>query len=137
MLAIQKRAIDMPLALVLSVSGKSSTVQATTHLKPGELMIPLYYQRHNSLYPAVAGGGILSRPGVRRHPHAVVGDVKWPVSEAEKNAGIEDHHIIFFVHPEFKLPSKSTVVADEFDWSKSDAVHPFWGIMRQKADTDM
>ena len=47
MLAIQKRAIDMPLARVLSVSGKSSTVQATTHLKPGELMIPLYFQRHN------------------------------------------------------------------------------------------
>ena len=47
MLAIQKRATDMPLALVLSVSGKSSTVQATTHLKPGELVIPLYYQGHN------------------------------------------------------------------------------------------
>ena len=44
---------------------------------------------------------------------------------------------MFFVHPEFKLPSKSTVVADEFDWSKSDAGHPFWGIRRQKADTDM
>ena len=134
MLAMHKSASAMPLALILD--GTSTRMRATEQLMPRKLMIPVYFRKHQSLNAAVAVG--CSTSGVVRHPHAVECVVKWPVSEAEKKAGLEDgeREKIFFVQPEFRLPKSTTNKANEFEWSKTDDVHPFWGIKRQALDID-
>ena len=115
MLAMHKSATAMPLALILD--GTSTRIRATEQLMPRKLMIPVYFRKHQSLNAAVAVG--CSTSGVVRHAHAVDCVVKWPVSEAEKEAGLEDdeREKVFFVQPESRLPKSSTNKANEFELS--------------------
>ena len=68
-----------------------------------------------------------------RHPNAVTASVSWDsvVTDQQKLLGIEgngQHTVELIVQPECKLPCRDA--KGEYQWSLSDAVHPFWFINR-------
>ena len=70
-----------------------------------------------------------------RHSNAAEGIVNWLAIEYEKDVGLEggSHVLRFFVQPEVKFPRKDP--DGQFQWTSSDAVHPFWVIKRQSEET--
>ena len=106
---------------------KGTTLQAlaTTDIKAGDLVIPLFFKKHQSICVAAEC--------TNRHPNAVTASVSWDsvVTEEEKLVGIEgngQHTVELIVQPECKLPCRDA--KGEYQWSLSDAVHPFWFINR-------
>ena len=120
--SLQQSTSEMPFALLLT-KGKVS-LQATRAVSPGELMIPLSLEKDASLHHD-------QEPNLQRHPNAVGGVVTWPVTEKEKDSGVEgdSHKIGFLVQPEVRLPCRNN--DNKFTWKPTDAVHPFWTIKRQ------
>ena len=99
-LALQKAASDMPFALLQDQG--THLLQATRALSAGDLFIPLFYTKETSLRT-------LGDQTITRSVRAVDGSVSWPVTEMEKDLGIEgdSHDFHFFVQPELKLPKKN------------------------------
>ena len=73
---------------------------------------------------------------VVRHPHAVTAAISWPVSEQERECGVEceSHELTLVVQPEFKLPKRKQ--GEGLEWSMQDAASLFWGIKRQEKVQD-
>ena len=114
---------SVPIALVKK--GSATQALATRDIKKGELVIPLFFKKITNMYvPADL---------THRHPDAVTVEVSWEsvVTEEEKMVGIEEGSKIsvgLIVQPEFRLPCKDAKGA--YQWSLSDAVHPFWFMNR-------
>ena len=130
MLEIQKKESlmgELPLALLVE---KSSHIMRSTQAFPkGSLFVPLFYMRETNVCSVDDSKSV-------RHPNAVDGAVKWPVTDAEKLVGIDDdwHEYRFYVNPEVKLPKKGQ--AGKWMFSPGDALHPFWIIPRQSKEGD-
>ena len=129
-----------PIALVRK--GNVIEAKATKALRVGELVVPLFFKKQNSVVTEEGGGTI--------HPKAVDVQVIWPeevdVKAAElrgdggdksttppakppQQTAIAETHVQvrLKVQPELKLPTSG---AKGLDWTQSDAVHPFWFIQR-------
>lgn len=115
-----------PIALVRK--GGAIQALATQSIEAGELVVPLFFKKQNSMFTA--------DDGVTAHPKAVCATVSWAVTPTveEKDAGIEGEgvkRVAVHVQPELKLPTKGD---KDLDWTSSDAVHPYWFIKRTDKD---
>ena len=105
-----------PIALVR----KGNVIQAlaTKSLRVGELVVPLFVKKQNSVVTEDVGATI--------HPKAVSVVAKWS-ENADNEAGSRDVEVTLKVQPELKFPTNG---AKGLEWTQSDAVHPFWFIQR-------
>ena len=75
--------------------------------------------------------------GVNVHPKAVCAVVSWAdtlsrvLAESSMNGVSENRTVAVHVQPELKLPTKGE---KGWDWTLSDAVHPYWFIKRTDKD---
>ena len=104
-------------------------MRSTQAFPKGSLFVPLFYMRETNVCSVDDSKSV-------RHPNAVDGAVKWPVTDAEKLVGIDGdwHEYRFYVNPEVKFPRKDQ--AGKWMFSPGDAVHPFWTIPRQSKEGD-
>ena len=118
---------DPPVAMIRKL-GKVST-KATKDIGIGELVAPLKIQKMSSICTD-------DDRSVVRHPHAVTAAISWPVSEQERECGVESesHELNLVVQPEFKLPKRKQ--GEGLEWSMQDAASLFWGIKRQEKVED-
>ena len=91
----------VPIAFVKK--GPATQALATRNIKVGELVIPLFFKKHQSMYVAA--------DCTNRHPNAVTASVSWDsvVTEEERLVGIEgngQHTVVLIVQLEFKLPCR-------------------------------
>jgi hypothetical protein len=105
-----------PIALVR----KGNVIQAlaTKSLRVGELVVPLFVRKQNSVVTEDVGATI--------HPKAVSVVAKWS-ENADNEAGSRDVEVTLKVQPELKFPTNG---AKGLEWTQSDAVHAFWFIQR-------
>ena len=101
-------------------------VLAMQDLAPGELCIPLFFRKANSV--VTEKDVALGR--VPLHPKAVKVTVSWlrKASEKEQAAGMEkpdvQENIQLYIQPELILPKKNP--EGEIDWTGREEIHPFW-----------
>ena len=110
-------------------SGSAIKAFATRTIEAGELVVPLLFKHQSSM--------VTVGEGVNVHPKAVCAVVSWAVtpSDADREAGregeSENRTVPVHVQPELKLPTKGE---KGWDWTLSDAVHPYWFIKRTDKD---
>ncbi len=111
-----------PIALVRK--GTLIQAMATKALRVGELVVPLFVKKPNSV--------VTEDEGASLHPKAVAAEVSWTetvsaVVDVENQPASGDMDVRLRVQPELKLPTNG---AKGLEWTQSDAVHPFWFIQR-------
>ena len=112
--------------------GKGKVVQALTteSVAVGALVRPLFFWRPHSMV-------MENEPGVR-HPKGVTCTVEWATdpSALERSKGLEVKEVKLnvFISPDYKLPKAKS---NDFDWTKTEDVHPFWFIKRSGKEEDV
>ena len=116
------------LPIALARKGKEMKAVTTQAVGIGDLIVPLFFRRHQSMV-------MEHEPGVRS-PKGVTCNVEWAMTPTalEVSKGLETKEIALkvFISPELKLPKAKCT---DLEWTKTEDVHPFWFIKRScKAD---